>query len=158
MGKDLTCISYAETRSERKGENTRQNRRHHRHLCLFTTRLEHEGVTGSHRSKGDHQDSVQKESATSEFDARRWKRNLSSLMVKGGDTRPWSKGTDTKCRALASHHEQGLVRPYSVEKLHPSWLSRRAGVPQDLSHFEEREGLHRSCFYHECGELCFSCS
>ena len=33
----------------------------------------------------DHQNSVQKESATFEFDARRWKHNLSSLMVKGGD-------------------------------------------------------------------------
>jgi len=37
----------------------------------------------------DHRNSVQKESATSEFDARRWRRNLSSLVVKGRDTRSW---------------------------------------------------------------------
>jgi len=35
----------------------------------------------------NHQNSVQKESATSEFDARRWERDLSSFMVKSGDTR-----------------------------------------------------------------------
>ena len=37
----------------------------------------------------DHQNSVQKESATSGFDARRWKRDLSSLMVKGVDIGSW---------------------------------------------------------------------
>jgi len=106
----------------------------------------------------DHQNSVQKESGSSDFDARRWKRNLSSLKVKDEDTGSWSRGVNITYRALASHHEQGLVRPYLVEKLHPSWLSRRVDVPQGLSHYEEREGLHRSCFYHEYGEVCFSCS
>jgi len=40
--------------------------------------------------KVGHQNSVQNESVPSEFDARGWKRDLPSLVVKGGDTRPWS--------------------------------------------------------------------
>lgn len=122
----------------------------------------------------DHQNSVQKESAPSESDARRWKRNLSSLMVKGGDTRLWvrwdrcqwhankevwwTKHTivHTKCRVPVSRHGRGHVRPCLVEKPHPSWLSQRVGVLQDLSRCEGQEGPRRSCFCQWSGGARFS--
>jgi hypothetical protein len=138
---------------------------------LGSSAKERRGVTVL---RADHQNSVQKESATSGFDARRWKRDLSSLM-KGVDIGSWlteigvsgiqktERTTNVqlvhaKCQAPASRHGRGPVRPCSVEKPRPSWLSQRADVPQDLSHYGVQEGLHRSCFYHELGEACVSCS
>jgi len=151
--------SYAETGSERRGKGIPGKTG----SIIATSVCSLLDSSAKKRSevtvlRVDHQNKVQKESTPSEFDARRWERNLSSLMVKGGDTRPWLKLIHTKCQAPASHRGRGHARPGLVEKPRPSWLSQRAGVPRDPSHYEEQEGLHRSCFYHEFGGACFSCS
>jgi len=87
-GEDLTYISYAETGSGRKGKRTPGKTG----CTIATSACSLLGSSTKERCEVtalgvDHRDSVQKESATSGFDARRRRRDLSSLVVKGRDTK-----------------------------------------------------------------------
>ena len=92
-------------------EYHRQDGKYHHNLCLFT-RLGHERVTRSHRSKGRPPKQRSKGvSATSESDARR--RNLSSLVVKDGNARPGLTGFNVSGRKTRNEE----TKTYRVPKL-----------------------------------------